>query len=355
MLRKPTRAIVTALAVTGLLAVSCAPDQAELTTTTPPPLAVDTTTATTAPDVETTTTTSPDTTLPEPPVQGRAAEMPAPRTEVTGALWEGQIIVVGGLDEQGSASERSDIYDPETDTWTTGPALPVPLHHTAVATLGDRVYVVGGYSIGPGGWIPEAAVWSLGPGDDAWQSEPDLATARGALAVASTGEALVAVGGVGPGGVFLTSSEILEFGEEAWRPGPDLIEPREHLAAAAVDDEVYAIAGRTGGMQTNRSSVEVLRAGEWVAAPELNFSRGGIGATAVGDIPCVVGGEEPQGTIPTIECLVDGSWKVVAELDVARHGLAVVARDVVIHVIGGGPQPGLTVSGVHEVIPVGTD
>jgi hypothetical protein len=102
-------------------------------------------------------------------------------------------------------------------------------------------------------------------------------------------------------------------------------------------------------------SVEVLRSGQWEPAPPLNYSRGGIGATAVGDVACVAGGEEPEGTIATIECLMNGAWEVVAELEVARHGLVVVALDGAIHVIGGGPQPGLTVSGVHEVIPVGTE
>jgi hypothetical protein len=317
-----------------------------------PPTSTTTTTATTTVVVETTTT---DVTMaPEPAFRGRAADLPAPRTEVAGAVWEDRIIVVGGLDELGAASERTDIYDPDTDTWAAGPDLPVALHHTGVATMGERVYVVGGYA-DPGGWTPQQAVWSLGPDEESWQPEPDLVTPRGALAVVSTGDRLVAMGGVGPGGAFLTSTEILESGEESWRSGPELTEPREHLAAAAMGGDVYAIAGRTGPMTTNMFSVEVLRSGQWEPAPPLNYSRGGIGATAVGDVACVAGGEEPEGTIATIECLMNGAWEVVAELEVARHGLVVVALDGAIHVIGGGPQPGLTVSGVHEVIPVGTE
>ena len=350
-MRKP-KPILAPLVAWGLIAASCGPGDVAGPTTTTAPTAATTTTIPTTPTVSDTTTTVPTTTTAMPPARGRAAELPQPRTEVAGTVWEGRIVVVGGLDPRGDASDRTDIYDPDTEAWTPGPNLPVALHHTAVATLDDRVYVVGGYSIGPGGWVPEAAVWSLGPGEEGWQPEPDLATPRGALAVASTGDRLVAVGGVGPGGQFLTSTEVLEEGEQAWRPGPDLAEPREHLAATAVGDEVYAIAGRTGGFATNKSSVEVLRFGEWEEAPPLNFSRGGIGATTVGQIPCVAGGEEPQGTIATIECLLDGSWEVVEELEVARHGLLVVALNRVLHVIGGGPQPGLTVSGVHEVIPI---
>ncbi len=344
--RRPVRSILAPLFTTGLIVASCVPGQTADPTTTAP--AAETTTV---PD---TSTVPGRTTVTELPVRGRAAELPQPRTEVAGAVWEGRIVVVGGLDEGAAVSERTDIYDPDTDTWTAGPDLPVALHHTAVAALGGRVYVVGGYSIGPDGWIPEGTVWSLGPDDESWQREPDLGTSRGALAVASTGDRLVAVGGVGPGGL-LTSTEILEAGEQAWRPGPDLSEPREHLAAAAVGDHVFAIAGRTGGFDTNKSSVEVLGSAGWDEAPALNFSRGGIGATRVGDVPCVAGGEEQAGTIATIECLVDDSWQVVDELEVARHGLVVVALGGFLHVIGGGPEPGLTVSDVHEVIPVSVE
>lgn len=338
------------MAAMALVVVSCSPAETADPTTTPP--TADPTTTTAGP-VATTATTA--TTVPALPTRGRGADLPHPRTEVAGAVWQGQIVVVGGLDASGAASARSDVYDPETDTWTEGPELPVALHHTAVATLGDRVYVVGGYSIAAGGWVPEAAVWSLGPGEDGWRPEPDLNTPRGALAVASTSDRLIAVGGVGPGGRVLTSTETMDAGEDVWRSGPELAEPREHLAVAAVGDEVYAIAGRAGGFATNRSSVEVLRSGEWEEVPPLNFSRGGIGATTVGQVPCVAGGEEPQGTIATIECLLGGSWQVIEELEVARHGLVVVTLNGVIHVIGGGPQPGLTVSDVHEVIPVGVE
>ncbi len=288
----------------------------------------------------------------EPREQRRAAELPVPRTEVTGTTWDGRIVAVGGLTADGAALADVHVYDREADTWTEAPALPVALHHTAVEVLGERVYVVGGYSIQDGAWVAEAAVWSLGPAESAWREEPSLATARGALAVASTGERLVALGGVDRAGGVLTSTEVLEPGAAAWEPGPSLTTAREHLDATAVGDEVYAIAGRAGGFDTNRASVEVLRDGDWVEAPALAHSRGGIGAATVAGVPCVTGGEEPAGTIGSIECLLDGRWEIVGELEVARHGLVVASRDGELHVVGGGPEPGLTVSDVHEVVPV---
>ncbi len=67
----------------------------------------------------------------------------------------------------------------------------------------------------------------------------------------------------------------------------------------------------------------------------------------------MAGGEEPAGTIASVECLVGDRWERVARLAVPRHGLAVAGLDGRLHVIGGGPQPGLFVSPAHEVVSVG--
>lgn len=347
----------------GFVVVSCASGDTEPSVTTPVAGGTTSTTASetvttpvtsgtssTTEAVSETVTTPVATTLGEGSKSTRAADLPLPFTEVAGAVWEGRIVVVGGMDAGGEASDRTYVYDPGTDTWETGPNLPVALHHTAAATIGDRIYVVGGYSVEDLRLVSESAVWSLGPDDESWRAEPDLTTARGALAVVSTGDRLFAIAGVGPDADILTSTEMLEPGDSSWRPGPDLSEPREHLAATAIGEEVYVIAGRTGDMSNNMSSVEVLIAEQWEDAPPLNFSRGGIGATTVDDVVCVAGGEEPNGTIGTVECLLDGEWQVVAELEVPRHGLAVVTIDDAIHVVAGGPLPGLATSGVHEVI-----
>jgi hypothetical protein len=168
--------------------------------------------------------------------------------------------------------------------------------------------------------------------------------------VASTGDALVAAGGVGSGDMVRT--EILERGATAWRPGPDLTTKREHLAATTAGGRAYAIAGREGSLESNRDSVESLALGEgrWRGEPKLNHARGGIGAASPGGRPCVAGGEAPMGrTVGPVECLEGGAWKVVGELEVPRHGVAVVAEGNRLHVIGGGPHPGLFVSDVHEV------
>ena len=285
------------------------------------------------------------------------AELPVPRTEVAAAVLQGKVVVAGGLTEDGAASDRVDVYDPAADRWEPGPPLPLGLHHSGMAAVGDRVYVAGGYTNRQGqDWVAQSRVLSLASGERAWREEPGLGGARGGLAMASTGPRLVAVGGTDVLGRLLRKTEVFTPGQPGWTAGPDMTQPRDHLAVAASAGRVYAIAGRLGSLESNQATVEswdpAASAG-WRTEPSLNDTRGGTSAAETGGRPCVAGGEEPSGTIASVECLADGRWERVATLRVPRHGLGVVGLGDKLHVIAGGPKPGLFVSGVHEVFALG--
>ena len=67
-----------------------------------------------------------------------------------------------------------------------------------------------------------------------------------------------------------------------------------------------------------------------------------------------VGGESPAGTNRTVWALRPGAraWTALPDLPTPRHGLGVVAFGGRVWVIAGGLQPGLTVSGVVESLPI---
>ena len=285
------------------------------------------------------------------------AELPVPRTEVAAAVLGGRIVVAGGLTLDGAASDGVDVYDAAANRWEPAPALPLGLHHSGMAALGDRVYVAGGYTNRAGqDWVAQSRVVSLGEGDRAWREEPALSGTRGGLAMAAAGGRLVAVGGTDNLGRFLARTEVFTPGQRSWTAGPDMSEPRDHLAAAASGGRIYAIAGRLGGLDTNKATVESWDpsgpGGGWRSEPRLNDTRGGTSAAEAGGKPCVAGGEEPAGTIASVECLSGGRWSRVATLRTPRHGLGVAGVGERLHVIAGGPEPGLFVSGAHEAFTV---
>lgn len=289
------------------------------------------------------------------PSRETAPPVPEARTEVGGGVLGGKVVVLGGLRADGSVTDRVDVYDPDQQRWSPGPALPEPLHHMGVASFAGRLFVAGGFTAGSGGaWVETAQVRSLGPQDREWRREPGLSAPRGALALAADRTRLVAFGGTS-GGVVVATSEVLERGARAWRGGPALGQAREHTAAVSTPERIYAVAGRVGGLDTNLVSVETLEAGAeaWRPAPPLNEARGGIAGAAVAGRPCVAGGEAPSGTIGSVECLAGDRWVRRATLATARHGLAVVGLGERLHVVAGGDRPGLFVSDIHEVLRLG--
>jgi hypothetical protein len=249
------------------------------------------------------------------------------------------------------------VYDPGDNRWQAGPSLPLGLHHSGMAALGNRVYIAGGYTNRQGqDWVPQSRVLSLALGERAWREEPSLSGPKGGLAMAAAAGRLVAVGGTDDRGTFLRRTEVFVPGQRGWTAGPDMAEARDHLAAAGSGGRIYAIAGRLGGLESNMASVESwdpAASGPWRPEPRLNDTRGGTSAAEAGGRPCVAGGEEPGRTIASVECLAGGRWERVATLRVPRHGLAVAGVGDRLHVIGGGPEPGLFVSTAHEAFTVG--
>jgi galactose oxidase len=85
-------------------------------------------------------------------------------------LADGRIMVTGG-----NNSEKTSIYNPATDAWTSGPNMTTPRGYQATVTMGDgRVFTVGGSWSGPRGGVngaPHKAgeVWSASGG---WKALP---------------------------------------------------------------------------------------------------------------------------------------------------------------------------------------
>ena len=68
------------------------------------------------------------------------------------AVRDGLIYLIGGVDAYvGAFSTQVYIYDPALDRFSAGPSLVVPRFLPATATVGGRIYAVGGQGTGPGG------------------------------------------------------------------------------------------------------------------------------------------------------------------------------------------------------------
>lgn len=290
-----------------------------------------------------------------------AAAAPTKRTEVTAAALKGRLYVVGGFSEPtigniGSMAitDAVEIYDPATDRWNTAPSLPAKVHHAAAAVIGSRLYVVGGFSRSFFSvWNPVASLFIYDPADGRWTEGPAMPTARGALAVATWENKLVAIGGYGESG---NTGAVERFDPvtNRWTSIAPLPTPRDHLAAAAVGDTIYAIGGRLDrNYGKNLAVVEAYdpKQDRWERVSDLPAPRSGITAAAIDGMILVTGGEAPSGTFRATEAYFPATdrWITMPAMPTARHGLgsAVIGKDW--YVAAGGPTPGGSFSNALEI------
>jgi hypothetical protein len=279
-------------------------------------------------------------------VKPAEAPLPVARSGVAGAAWQDLVVVAGGVGSGGGPSVRVDAFDAKAGEWQRGPNLPVPLRDTALAVLGEDLWVVGGFTQDGEDSVAQAATFHFHPGDSAWKPGPSLHTARGGAAAATIGNFLVVLGGETDDVTVLDSVEVLALGGSEWKTVQPLGQGRAYASALALNGRIYAVGGKTTE-STAVNSVESWRSGatSWRNESRLDSERTG----AAGAASCVAGGINDTGIVTTVECFGTGFWVVQEQMRVPRHGLAAVVLDGWLHLIGGATA-GSAVTNVHEVV-----
>lgn len=279
-----------------------------------------------------------------------AGDAPFARLEMATAVHDGKFWLAGGFAPDGSVSDALAVLDPVTGEWTDGPPLPDALHHAALASDGERLYLVGGYLGSTGQPIERVRIFDAAEG--AWTDGPPLPQPRAAGALAYDGNRFVYAGGVGPGGV---RGEVFVLEDGAWRQIADLTRAREHLAATSDGDgRVWLLGGRQGGLERNIGDVDIVE-GDTTELIASITPRGGVAAFWFAGIgACLTGGEAPAGALAIVEC-VDAGARVTALPDMTqpRHGHGAGVVDGVAYALLGGDQPGLDATSTLEALMLG--
>jgi len=118
--------------------------------------------------------------------------IPTPVSYHTSAVVDNKIYIIGGA----VGVTLNQIYDTETDTWSSGASLPTGLDQAAVGvTAGttdtQRIFVIGGKQ----GLDAVSLNQVYDPETDTWVAGPAMPTARFGLGVAVVDDSLYAIGG----------------------------------------------------------------------------------------------------------------------------------------------------------------
>jgi glucose/arabinose dehydrogenase/N-acetylneuraminic acid mutarotase len=283
--------------------------------------------------------------------------MPQAILDAGGTALDGKLYVVAGKTTAGHRSAM-DIYDPSTDSWTTGPSLPGPaVENPAVVTLNGKLYVFGGSTSAFSGAVHNAAVYD--PTSKTWTRLAPLATARaGATAQAIDGK-LYVVGGMGPKGSSLAGVEVYDPTNNTWTKGTDMKTRRDNPGSATLGGKLYVFGGRTrnaDGTTLNGTLASVERfnpaTGTWAARTPMPTGRRTVVVGTLGGRAQVMGGEKTStgatfAANEEYDSLAD-NWTKLTPMPTSRHGAVAGTINGVVYVAGGGPQGGTSFTNVNE-------
>ncbi|MEM2099576.1 MAG: kelch repeat-containing protein [Candidatus Bathyarchaeia archaeon] len=167
------------------------------------------------------------------------------RAELTASVINGKIYVVGGyyMGLYLVSSSTLEVYDPETDTWTTKTPMLTAVYSCSSAVIDNKMYVVeNAFGTHMGGLIQiydaETDSWSYG------RALPFSVV--GAVAVATTGIfAPKRVYVLGSSASANSSVQVYNPENDTWSFGAQMPTLRSYLGVAVVEDIIFAIGGRS--------------------------------------------------------------------------------------------------------------
>jgi len=209
---------------------------------------------------------------PETNAWSRAAPMSSARyLHAATLLLNGKVLVSGGLSgsDLDSLLPSSELYDPETNSWSGLAAMSSGRYSPATTLLsGGKVLVTGGYS--SSGYLSSAEVYY--PGSNSWTGAAAMPSARGyhTATLLSNGRVLVA-GGYNNG--FLNSAAVYDPQANSWAGAGSMSAARyDHTATLLSNGRVLA-AGGSGGSPLASAEVYDPAADAWIDAGIMSSGR----------------------------------------------------------------------------------
>lgn len=221
----------------------------------------------------------------------RTGRLNTPRQDFSMTLLPtGEVLVAGGYDTSYRELNSSELYDPQSGTWRyTGSLASVRFWHSATLLKDGRVMAVGGF-VNEMFMYATAATEIYDPGTERWTDGDALPLAR-PMHTATL---------LGNGEVMVLGGQLVDLFRpgKGWDAAPSLAMPREaHTATVRLDGKLVVAGGSHMGKPA-RTDVYDPASGRWLTGRPLISTRSSHTATLLpsGEI-LVAGGTSPDGEV----------------------------------------------------------
>ncbi|TDD67734.1 peptidase S8 [Jiangella aurantiaca] len=170
------------------------------------------------------------------------APLPRARQRPLGGFLLGRFYAAGGWSNTGATRVDVDVYNPRTNTWSPGPAMPKPVTSAGSAVLDDMLYVIGGCP----GDCGSTDVLRLNAAAGRWEQVADYPEETALVSCGAIDHKLYCAGGArGEGLNELTSTYVYDPATDTWTELAEMPLGLWGSAYAAADGKLIVSGGVT--------------------------------------------------------------------------------------------------------------
>ncbi len=192
------------------------------------------------------------------------APMPTARAGAVAAVIDDGIFVIGGrLSTSGPCSGGPYIgtvekYDVDTDTWSTVAPLPSPRSDLTAVAHGGKVFVFGGCTGAASSPSVTNEVDVYDPQTDTWTTLTPMPTQRASLVAGHSGNLVYAIGGT-DGVSALNVNEVYDISGNSWSTNTPMATALQESGAHSHGGKVYVVGGSTPAYGSSSNANEVFK------------------------------------------------------------------------------------------------
>ena len=277
------------------------------------------------------------------------APMPTARGGFGLAVISGKIYAIGGLNGNNLALSTTEVYNPQTNEWTSKTPMPTPRSGFAIVVYQNKIYVIGG-TVG-NGFVGNNEVYD--PVSNTWETKTSMPTPRADLGANLVNDKIYLIGGkkyssIAPYYNETNINEVYDPANDSWSTKTPIPTPVQGYASAVANNKIYVMGGSLESktlentLMTSANQVYDPQAGNWSLAAKLpNVDSYGAAAATEGfmapaRIYCIGGysGGEFSGQAQAYNS-ANNSWSIVDSMPTHRAYLGLVAVSDVLYAIGG--------------------